>query len=743
MAAWRGNQDPTACVFSCDVPNRFQWDDFVLDLDAFRLERGGVPVALEPKALSLLALMVRRPNHLFTKQEIFGAVWPDTAVTDHALTRIVAQIRRALGDEAREARYLETVPTRGYRWSRPVEEVASESPTPYVVSPVVTPRRRLSSFLAAVVGVMAVVLGVLVWQRTGASGREPMANEHRVEWPVQITTHRGLDFHPALSPQGDAIAFVSDRSGSLEIYVRALDGTATETPLTDDGGENVQPAWSPDGKFLAYHAYKRGGIWIIPSRGGTPKQIVAEGSRPAWSRDGKRIAYQSDEHADAAPRGYAAQNGSTIWMVDADGANPTELTHLGSPAGGHAAPVWSPDGRYVCFSVFDAGRNNGVWLINRETAAATVLHRGDDLFESVFSPDGSTIYVAGGDALITRLRFDPATATVNGPREIIPVPGVPGVRGLSISPDGSRVAFAGLGLNSQIWSQRIARDGAPAGPGKALTDDRSRHNSLPVISPDGARLAYMSSRQGERANVWMMDVDGSHPVQLTSGPAFQSQPEWFPDSRRVAYQSKSPEDDGLRAIDVTTRMDEKLVDFGELQSRSASKTGTGQLSELRLSRSMAKIAFSVQLPPADRRVLYVTPRHAIQPRLLTDAALSVGYPVWSPDERSIAVEIKDGSSTQAAIVDAESGALRRLTNVRGQTWVRSWSPDGRKIAAAVLREGRWSLQALDVAGGSERTITPPGPPRVYVRYPDWSPRGDAIVFERGEMVGNIWTITVK
>jgi len=158
---------------------------------------------------------------------------------------------------------------------------------------------------------------------------------------------------------------------------------------------------------------------------------------------------------------------------------------------------------------------------------------------------------------------------------------------------------------------------------------------------------------------------------------------------------------------------------------------------------MAKIAFSVQVPPADRRVLYVTARSAIQPRLLTDAALSVGYPAWSPDEHFIAVEIKEGSSTQAAIVDAESGTLRRLTNERGQTWVRSWSPDGRKIAAAVLREGRWSLQALDVAGGRERAITLPGPPRVYVRYPDWSPRGDLVVFERGEMIGNVWTIKVQ
>ena len=95
----------------------------MLDPDAYRLDKAGVAVPLEPKAFDLLTLMVQRPGHLFSKQEIFDAVWPDTAVTDHALTRVIAQLRRALGDEAREATYIETVPTRGYRWIRPVEQI--------------------------------------------------------------------------------------------------------------------------------------------------------------------------------------------------------------------------------------------------------------------------------------------------------------------------------------------------------------------------------------------------------------------------------------------------------------------------------------------------------------------------------------------------------------------------------------------------------------------------------------------
>jgi Tol biopolymer transport system component/DNA-binding winged helix-turn-helix (wHTH) protein len=711
----------------------------VLDLDAYRLERAGVPVALEPKAFNLLAVMVQRPGHLFTKQEIFDLVWPGTAVTDHALTRIVAQIRRALGDEAREARYLETVPTRGYRWIGKVEAIDTAFPA---VEPVPAPVRASRFSLMSAIALAALLVVALVLVRRGdVFGREaaPGAGGHGVEWPVQLTTHAGLDLHPALSPYEDAIAFVSDRTGSFEIVVRALDGSSTETPLTSDEGQNVQPSWSPDGKFIAYHSQRNGGIWIVPSRGGTPRQIVTEGSKPAWSPDGARIAYQSDEHADVAPFGFAAQSGSTIRMTSADGGAVTELTRSGAPPGGHAAPSWSPDGRYICFAVFDAGPSNGLWLLDRHTSATRVLLRHNGVYETVFAPDGSSIYVAGGDALVARLPFDAASGTI-GAAEIIAVPGVPGVRGLSISRDGARLAFAGLGLNSQIWAQPISADGSPAGQARALTSDTSRRNSVPVISPDGTKVAYMSSRRGERENLWMMDVDGQHPMQLTSDSGFEGQPDWSSDGTRIAYRASGGSDERVVSIDIATRTTQTLMNLSALRPSSGEPAHIASLAEVRLSRSAKRIAFSVREPPTGRRVLYASGLEPLSPRRLTDASLSVGYPAWSPDERRVAVEIKDGSSTQAAVLDVESGVMRRLTDARGQTWVRSWSPDGSKVAAAVLREGRWSLRAFDVGGGRELAITAPGPPRVFVRYPDWSARGDFIVFERAEMTGNIWLL---
>jgi TolB protein len=155
------------------------------------------------------------------------------------------------------------------------------------------------------------------------------------------------------------------------------------------------------------------------------------------------------------------------------------------------------------------------------------------------------------------------------------------------------------------------------------------------------------------------------------------------------------------------------------------------------------VAFSLIEPPAGRRRLYVGPLAPFSPRSLTDGTQSIGFPAWSPDGRRIAVEIKAGSAMHAGVIEVATGALRQLTNQPGQHWVRSWSPDGRRIALASLRQGTWRLEWIDPDTAAAKTIIPPQPPRVYMRYPDWSPRGDLIVYERGELVGNIWTLALR
>lgn len=741
----------------------YKWDDFVLDAENFRLERDGSPMPLEPKALNVLLFLVSRPARLVTKQELFDAVWPDTAVTDHALTRVIAQLRRALGDEARDARYIETVPTRGYRWIRPLKDINPDAAPPPAAGAAVPvtmaarapqPAPRLA-FRSVAVGLLLMVAALVVYSQRGETTPSiaepsPMSmtgTPQGVRWPVQLTTRNGLDLHPALSPLGDALAYVSDETGAFEIYVRASSGAASDTALTSDGRQNVQPAWSPDGRFIAYHSLARGGIWLIPARGGLPRQLATEGSHPAWSPDGTAIAFQSDEHPEVTPSGWGALTGSTLWRVDVSGAPPAPLTVRGQPAGGHASPAWSPDGRFVAFTVFDGGPQNGVWVLDVGAGATRPLVRGSGLYELAFAPDGSAIFAAGGEALIKRFPFDQRTGTVNGPDVAIAVGGVPGVRGLSIAADGRTLAFSGLSLSSHIWALPLRADGTAASEARAITSDTSRRNSLPLVSPDGARIAYLSTRGGAAApDLWVMNVDGSdaRPVIVNddSGAGFGWK-RWMPDSRRLAYLVDRSGQPQVWAVEIDTRRAGMLFPYSAAREAAAAAGLRGWFGEMQLSPSVTQVAFSLVTPPDGHKRLFVSNAEAARARAVTNGVESVGYPVWSPDERQIALEVKRGSSTQLAVVDAATGTLRRLTDARGHAWVRSWSPDGRQLAAAVLRDGRWSLRSIDVPTGRETILMAPQPPHVYLRYPDWSPRGDVMLFERGELRGNIWTMAIQ
>lgn len=730
------------------MPVRYSWDEFVLDLDAYRLERAGSRLVLEPKAFALLTLLVSRPGHLFTKQEIFDAVWPDTAVSDQALTRVVAQIRKVLGDDVREARYLETVPTKGYRWICPTEQGAASGPQP------VEPRlpehagpRPLAWVAAGLV--ISVALGLAVVATRVAAPVQPLVEPEVAAssiptFPVQLTTHPGLDLQPAQSPQGDAVAFSSDRTGAFEIYVRTLDSGAIDMPLTSDGAHNVQPSWSPDGRFITYHSAARGGIWVVPARGGTPRQIVARGSNPDWSPDGRLIVFQSDEHADMAPAGFAAQVGSTLLVVSPDGGAPTPLTVTGQPPGGHAAPSWSRSGRYVVFSVFDAGRDDGVYVVRVDSRAVSLLEHGR-LYEAAFAEEDTEILVAGGEGVIVRLPFDPATGQRRGPRELIVVPGVPNIRGVSLSADNKVLLFASPTLTSHIWVQPIDGAGGPAGDARPLTNDTSRRNYTPAISPDGRRVAYVSARRGEAPNIWMMDIAGGAALQLTNESGFEGLPSWLSDGRHVVYAGEREGRSGVWTVDIVTRRTEPLIDTSAPpRVADGSAPIAGRLTELQLSPSGHKVAFAIASTETGFRRLYLsglTPLLAHQ--LAVAETRSVGYPAWSPDERLLAVEIQDvEGTTHLGVVDVATGQLRQITRERGQVWARSWSPDGRRIAAAVLRERRWSLEWFEAATGRRGILTPPAPPHVYYRYPEWSPRGDVVVFERAEMRGNLWTLAL-
>src|SRR5262245_4023929 len=199
------------------------------------VKRGDRAVDLEPKVFDVLRFLITRRDRLVTKEELLENVWPDTFVAPNALTRAVAQLRKTLGDDADNPRYIETVAKRGYRFIAPVI-VDAGTAVDVASLPLSPPRRWPSGMVLTTVAAAAVlVMGLFVWARATvppAAGRGALT-------PARVTTSGSMNVEPALSPDGSAVAVASDRSGSFEIYVVGLASGSREIALTNDAHNNM------------------------------------------------------------------------------------------------------------------------------------------------------------------------------------------------------------------------------------------------------------------------------------------------------------------------------------------------------------------------------------------------------------------------------------------------------------------------------------------------------------------------
>src|SRR5579862_7612365 len=107
----------------------YRFDDAEIDVEGFRLLKAGKAVPIEPKALNLLVFLVQNPGRMVSRRELIDSVWNGAFVTDHVLNRAIGQLRRLLADDPKEPRYIETVPTLGYRFVATVVAEGTEVPT--------------------------------------------------------------------------------------------------------------------------------------------------------------------------------------------------------------------------------------------------------------------------------------------------------------------------------------------------------------------------------------------------------------------------------------------------------------------------------------------------------------------------------------------------------------------------------------------------------------------------------------
>jgi len=199
---------------------------------------------------------------------------------------------------------------------------------------------------------------------------------------------------PAWSPDGRSIAFASMRYGSFDIFVMRADGSGTRR-LTRTQEHDFRPSWSPDGDWIVFDRGAWGDLFVIGKDGRGERRLThdpAQETDPAWSPDGRWIAYVRRE------RGTRVHE---IWLVRPDGSRPHPLTLLGAAS---YSPAWSPDGSRVVFASNAGGPTWGIYEVGLEGGRIRrlVAPRGEGAFEPTWSGDGRRLAFSREGAIVVQ-----------------------------------------------------------------------------------------------------------------------------------------------------------------------------------------------------------------------------------------------------------------------------------------------------------------------------------------------------
>jgi Tol biopolymer transport system component len=558
-----------------------------------------------------------------------------------------------------------------------------------VASGVVIPRAAgparspLWIFAGAGVIVAIVLTAAYRWlPRHEAADRPPASGDRAF---VQLTTQPGLEEFPSVSPDGKWIVYDGDQAGNADIYLQSVGGHNAINLTKDSPEDDTQPAFSPDGESIAFRSEREGGgIFVMGRTGESVRRVTDSGYSPAWSPDGTRLVFETGllDPFNRSP--------SELWTV---GLATGERRRLSDVVDG-VQPSWSPHGQRIAYwAVFGKGSRQGqrdIWTVPANGGPATPVTSDVALdWNPVWSPDGRFLFFSsdrGGSMNLWRIPLDEVTGRVLGPPEALTTPS-PDSRHPSVSADGRLVAYASFRETASI--QKIAFD--PVAAAVTGTPDTvlggSRFLSHVAVSPDGRWLAYYA--RGRGFNILINRSDGTGERQLTSDPAYDRNPTFSPDGQWIAFMSNRSGKNQIWLI---------RPDGSGLRQATDAQSGAG--SHNSWSPDGSHFFYTATTDP---NWFLFEPRKSWSeqtPQVLpgvTETGLDFDPLSWSPDGKQV---VGAGGPEDRDGIVAYAFASKRFTRLSdvGSPW--SWLNDGRRLLYTYHRK----LFVLDSVSKKSREL---------------------------------------
>jgi Tol biopolymer transport system component/predicted Ser/Thr protein kinase len=634
-----------------------------------------------------------------------------------------------------------------------LEELKEESDSGELAATARAEKKRLSRTALAAIAVatvallaVAAVVAYILWPRPQAPAQRTL---------TRLTFDPGLQSNPTFSPDGQFIAYSSDRSGNFDIWVQQISG-GNPVQVTNNPAHDWQPDWSPDGKQIVLRSERDGGgLFVVPALGGSERKVSSFGYRPRWSPDGSQILFSSSllQSVSEPPR---------LFMVGLDGNPPqsvlaerlTEFKWVRSVA-------WYPDGQRVSFEGWHRGVGAGFWTVPLGEGKPVKLRFTPELekqFDTtrltsnayLWGPSRRTLYleaVVRGVRNLWKVTVDPQTFRVVAPAERLTTGPGPDTE-TALSKDGKGLAFTTRLERTRIWSLPFdAARGKILGEAKPISA-AGVDASHPALSLDGKKLAFVAHR-ADKWELWEKSLTDGRETLLAAGESRRRGPRWSRDGTRLVYDRYDPNgQEWAVVLPSGGGIEQPLTTPASYETSPAptdwSPDGRWILGVCVQGKPTRMVVCLLPLSAA--------PHAEAQARVLV--ASHPKYNFWqgnySPDGRWIAVNAEDktgvGIST-IGVLPASGGEWTPISE--GKYWddTPRWSPDGKTIYFLSSRSGFMNVWGIrfnpangEPVGEPFRVTSFESPAQMVQGLQEISVAQDRLVVPVAEVTGNIWML---
>jgi Tol biopolymer transport system component/DNA-binding winged helix-turn-helix (wHTH) protein len=555
-----------------------------------RVVRDGREEAVQPRVMKVLVALARAKGTVVSREELVETCWDGVIIGDDSITHAIAKVRLLADCRNVQAFEIETIPRVGYRLRQPeadrTEVVAP--PTAPPVSPLHSISRRGIGMIVVAITTAAVAAVAALYFNLRPEPQWIVAESH-----LPFISTPAIERYPALSPDGTMIAYSEGQSISNRHIALRLLNSDDPIQLTHDAHDASAPAWSPDGRTVAFVIFEEGHpcrIMEIPMPAGRSHQIgqcrVSERSTLAFDHSGRALYY-----SDAPAQGAADR----IVRLDLDNGRVSAVTHPGGNVVADGAPSISPDGRVLLYLREFGWQESQIRLLSLSDATDRIIASfKDGDTNAAWSADGQTIFISrsrgnenalwaypakGGDPWRILSTGEAIERLSAGPNGLLALElEYPGGQLVRVTPHSDQqpkpIDAAGL----KTWCVDYASDGTflatgwhSGNFGVWISDAKGSLRELFRItdglacavrwSPDGTRFAYLQWRPGG-FDVPVMTRDGA-PIARVFYPGNDSgRLDWTADGKSILTSRKEKRGWRIWRTDLATNKSLPVTTYG-------------------------------------------------------------------------------------------------------------------------------------------------------------------------------------